>query len=61
MFTMPEWVCQACGHQHQEDEYWQLDEGDELECAKCKAAFEITDKECVMHFWIAPKQVPHAR
>lgn len=45
LFTMPHWQCPLCGQEFFEEEYYQLDPGDVLECTVCERDFKIIDKE----------------
>ena len=47
--------CPVCGAQFQQDDYYEMREGSELDCPKCKCALVVSETEMVMYWSICPK------
>jgi NAD-dependent SIR2 family protein deacetylase len=48
-------TCPHCGHEFQQDDYYEMHEGSELECRKCETPLCVYETETIMHWTIVTK------
>lgn len=52
--TMPIWDCPACRTKQQEDDYYDLHEGDSLTCRACQKEFPIKGVDTSIEVELGP-------
>ncbi|MFA4971546.1 MAG: hypothetical protein WC683_02955 [bacterium] len=48
-------TCPVCGHEFQQDDYYEMRAGSELECRKCGAQLAVVETETVTYWSICTK------
>lgn len=47
--------CPVCGEEFQQDAYWEMSEGSDLECPRCGAELNVSEVETVMRWSVCTR------